>query len=92
MATVPAVVLATAGYDHKIRFWEASTRVCTRTLRHPDSQVNSLAISPDKRLLAAAGNPFVRVFDVANAANANPVATFEGHTTNVVAVRATSAA
>ena len=27
MATVPAVVLATAGYDHKIRFWEASTRV-----------------------------------------------------------------
>ena len=82
---VPAVVLATAGYDHKIRFWEASTRVCTRTLRHPDSQVNTLAISPDKRYLAAAGNPFVRIFDVANAANANPIVTFEGHTTNVVA-------
>ena len=48
-----AVVLATAGYDHKIRFWEASSRVCTRTVRYPDSQVNCLAISDDKLFLAA---------------------------------------
>lgn len=34
-----AVILATAGYDHKIRFWEAPTGVCSRSLRYPDSQV-----------------------------------------------------
>ena len=55
-----AVVLATAGYDHKIRFWEASSRVCTRTVRYPDSHVNCLAISQDKLYLAAGGNPHVR--------------------------------
>ena len=38
------VILATAGYDHTIKFWSAHTGVCTRTLQHPDSQVNSLAI------------------------------------------------
>jgi G protein beta subunit-like protein len=71
-----AVVLATAGYDHKIRFWEASSRVCTRTVRYPDSQVNCLAISDDKLFLAAGGNPHVRVFDVAHAQTSAPVAEF----------------
>ena len=57
-----AVVLATAGYDHKIRFWEASSRVCTRTVRYPDSQVNCLAISDDKLFLrpGATARPRVR--------------------------------
>ena len=56
-----AVVLATAGYDHKIRFWEASSRVCTRTIRYPDSQVNCLAISHDKLYIAAGGHPHVEL-------------------------------
>ncbi len=51
------VVLATAGYDHTIRFWEALSGACIRTIQNPDS-VNQLAISPDKRILAAAGIPF----------------------------------
>ena len=33
------VILATAGYDHAIKFWAAHTGVCTRTLQHDDSQV-----------------------------------------------------
>ena len=37
-----AVILATAGYDHKIRFWEAPTGVCSRSLRYPDSQVREV--------------------------------------------------
>jgi target of rapamycin complex subunit LST8 len=53
-APVTEVVLATAGYDHTIRFWEALSGVCLRTIQHPDS-VNRLAVSPDKRFLAAAG-------------------------------------
>ncbi|KAJ3193775.1 RNase P and RNase MRP subunit, partial [Dinochytrium kinnereticum] len=59
------VVLATAGYDHTIKFWEALSGMCVRTIQHPDnSQVNKLSISPDKRYLAAAGNPHVRIYDI----------------------------
>ena len=35
------VVLATAGYDHSIRFWEATSGLCYRTLQYPDSQASS---------------------------------------------------
>ena len=37
----PSVVLATAGYDHTIKFWEATSGRCYRTLQYTDS-VNSL--------------------------------------------------
>ena len=59
-----AVILATAGYDHKIRFWDAATGNMTCTIRYPDSQVNCLEISPDKNLIAAGGNNHIRIFDV----------------------------
>lgn len=58
-----SVILVTAGYDHTIRFWEAWSGVCSRTVQHPDSQVNRLSISPDKRFLAAAANTHVRLYD-----------------------------
>lgn len=32
-----AVILVTAGYDHTIRFWDALSGVCIRTIQHPDS-------------------------------------------------------
>jgi len=35
-----SVVLATAGFDHKIRFWEAPSGVCSRIIKFPDSQIN----------------------------------------------------
>ena len=34
------VILATAGYDHTIKFWQAHTGQCIRTLQHADSQVS----------------------------------------------------
>ena len=69
------VVLATAGYDHCIRFWDATTGASTRVLKVTDSQVNALAISPDKRLVAAACNPCVKVFDLARSGGeGSPVA------------------
>ena len=79
------VVLCTAGYDHKVRFWEASSRACTRTIRFPESQVNCLAVSNDKLYVAAGGNPHCRIFDVANTANSTHVAQFS-HLSNVTAV------
>ena len=31
------VILATAGYDHTIRFWQGHSGICHRTVQHPDS-------------------------------------------------------
>jgi hypothetical protein len=36
-AKMAGVVLATAGYDHTIRFWEAASGTCNRTVKYPDS-------------------------------------------------------
>lgn len=83
-ATGP-VILATGGYDHTIRFWEALSGQCIRVLQHPESQINSMAITKDKRFLAAAGNPKIQLVDVAGIRN-EPIHVFEGHTNNVTAV------
>ncbi|KAJ5297886.1 hypothetical protein PENANT_c012G00438 [Penicillium antarcticum] len=80
-----SVILCTAGYDHTIRFWEALSGICSRTIQHPDSQVNRLCITPDKRFLAAAGHNNVKLFDI-KSTNPNPVITFEGHTNNITGV------
>jgi G protein beta subunit-like protein len=82
MASERSVVLVTAGFDHTVRFWEAPTGQCHRTLQHNDSQVNCLKITPDKQYLAVAGNPHVRLYEIDNN-NVNPVTTFDGHTGNV---------
>jgi len=79
------VVLATAGFDHTIRLWEAPTGLCHRTLQYADSQINCLQITPDKQLLAVAGNPHVRLFEI-NSSAGTPVTSFDGHTGNVTAV------
>ena len=80
-----SVVLATGGFDHTIRFWEASSGICHRTIQYPDSQVNALEISRNKQFIAAAGNPVARLFDV-NGSNSHPLMSFEGHTTNVTSI------
>ena len=51
-----SVVLATAGYDHTIRFWEATSGICYRTVQYADSQVNKLEITSEKQFIAAAGS------------------------------------
>ena len=78
------VLLATAGYDHTIRLWEAPSGICYRTMQHPDSQVNKLEISPDKQYIAAAGNPSLRIFDI-NGSSPNAVSSYDGHTNNITA-------
>lgn len=45
-------------------------------------QVNKLEITADKQLLAAAGNPSVKIYEV-NSSNAQQVHSFDGHTGNV---------
>ncbi|KAF7678274.1 l-lactate dehydrogenase [Alternaria burnsii] len=80
-----SVILCTAGYDHTIRFWEALSGICSRTIPHPDSQVNRLCISPDKRYLAAAGHHTVKLYDI-KSTNPNAILTFDGHTSNITGV------
>ena len=82
-----SVILATAGYDHKIRFWEAPSGICSRILKYPDSQVNTLEITPDKQFLAAGGNPHIRLYEIAGGGeHQQPVLTLEGHTSSVTSL------
>ena len=85
MAASSSVILASAGYDHTIRFWEATTGICYRTLQYNDSAVNTLQIAADKSLLAAGGNPNIRLYEV-NSNNAQPIVTYDGHTSNVTSL------
>ena len=48
-------------------------------------QVNKIAISPDKRYLAVAGNPAVRLYDV-HSNSPDSVMSFGAHTGNVTAI------
>ncbi|KAJ3370796.1 TOR complex subunit lst8 [Allomyces arbusculus] len=85
-AATSAVILVTAGYDHTIRFWDAPSGNCYRTVQFQSSQVNKLAISPDKKFVVAAGNGTIKFFDVASG-NANPIMSFDGHVGNVTALQ-----
>jgi len=48
--------------------------------------VNCLEISPDKQFLAAGGNPQIRLFEINNTSNHNPVLTLESHTGSVTSL------
>ena len=47
-----SVILCTAGFDHTIRFWEAPTGMCHRTLQYQDS-VHSPPHTPTTLILSA---------------------------------------
>ncbi|KAG7226446.1 hypothetical protein INR49_013858, partial [Caranx melampygus] len=79
------VILATAGYDHTVRFWQAHSGICTRTVQHQDSQVNSLEVTPDRSMIAAAGYQHIRMYDL-NSNNPNPVINYDGVSKNITSV------
>lgn len=80
-----SVILVSSGYDQTIKFWEALSGICSRTIQNADGQVNRMAITPDKRFLAAAGVRTIRLYDI-RSNNPNPTVVFEDHTANVTAV------
>jgi len=82
---MPSQILASAGYDHTIRLWEVATGFTIRTLQFQESQVNALAITPNKQYIAAAGNPQIRLFELCSN-NPQPIITFNGHKGNVIAL------
>ncbi|XP_074647978.1 target of rapamycin complex subunit lst8-like [Tubulanus polymorphus] len=80
------VILATAGYDHTIRFWQAHSGICHRTVQHPDCQVNALEITPDKQHIAAAGYQHIRMYDLNSSGNQNPVVNYDGIAKNITSL------
>ncbi|XP_014220624.1 target of rapamycin complex subunit lst8 [Trichogramma pretiosum] len=76
------VIFVTGGYDHTIKIWQAHSGICQRTLQHIDSQVNALAITPTKHIVAAAGYQHIRMYDL-NSTNPNPIINYEGISKNV---------
>ena len=85
MSSSTNVILATGGFDQKIRLWEATSGICSKTLRFNDSQINCLDVSRDKNLIIAGGAQTVQLFDV-NANNDTPLLSCEGHTNNVTSI------
>ncbi|KAM7346822.1 MTOR associated protein, LST8 [Cochliomyia hominivorax] len=77
------LILATGGYDHTIKLWQAHTGNCIRTLRFVEtSQVNALDRTPDKTRLAACGYQCIRLYDLESTSNV-PVINFESVQKNV---------
>ena len=85
-----SVILATAGFDHKIRFWEAPSGICSRTIKFGDSQVNRLQITPDKQFIAAAGNPVIRLYEIYDAGNATTGGPHPNNSVNPTGTSATT--
>lgn len=79
------VILATGGYDHTIRFWCGYNGQCEETVSHPESQVNAMALSRDRRLLAVAGHQHIRTYAAADAGH-SAVSLYEGVGGNVTGV------
>lgn len=80
------IYLASAGYDHTIRFWSPHEGKCSRVIQHSHSQVNDLKITPDKNFLAAASFQHVRMYNILAIDNNNPEINLEGFNNNVLSI------
>ena len=72
------------GFDHRIMLWESSG-ACVKMVKFPESHVNCIQVSNDKKFLAAGGNPIIHIYDV-NSSVDTPSHTLEGHSGNVMAL------
>uniref|UniRef100_A0A6V7QSM3 Target of rapamycin complex subunit LST8 n=1 Tax=Ananas comosus var. bracteatus TaxID=296719 RepID=A0A6V7QSM3_ANACO len=92
-AIAVAVAVATGGYDPGIKTRDSCASLCRPDhdcLKVPISlnrlcQVNRLEITPDRRLLAAAGNPSIQFYEINPEVN-YPVLSYDSHIRNVTAI------
>ncbi|KAF8590431.1 WD40 repeat-like protein [Ramaria rubella] len=78
-------VLVTGSYDHEIRFWEAWSGICSRTIPRSGETGVRTHLHSFKRYLAAAIHKKVNIYDIGSSSS-TPVVTFEGHTANVTSL------
>jgi eukaryotic-like serine/threonine-protein kinase len=75
-------LVASGGWDHEVKFWDASDGALKRTLRG-DGKVYAVAFSPDGRTLASTNQQTVQLWDVETGQSRQSLA---GHTYPVDAV------
>eukprot|EP00049_Salpingoeca_infusionum_P017618 m.353708 g.353708 ORF g.353708 m.353708 type:complete len:339 (-) comp16826_c0_seq1:2222-3238(-) len=78
-------LVVTGGLEDTIRLWRLDTGATRHTFSHPNSHVNSVNISKDKRHLVAGGYKTVSLYDC-QSGEANSLASFEAHSGNVTSV------
>ena len=82
----------TAGYDHAIKFWDVNSGLPQLQINidSPQTQVNKLALTADRKYLGVAAHNIVKVYEIPafgqGAAAANQEGQFEGHTGNITAL------
>jgi target of rapamycin complex subunit LST8 len=77
------LILATGGYDHTIKFWDANSGLCRRSIALPELPVNRLTITPDRKYLGVAAYNVVKVYDIFSHENE---VSYEGHTGNITSL------
>jgi G protein beta subunit-like protein len=82
------LILATAGYDHCIKFWDVNTGMTMNQINYPDSHINKLAITVDRKYIAVAAHQLVKVYEISMSPNVPPLSevSFEGHSGNITAL------
>lgn len=77
------IILATAGYDKQIKFWNIKNQQCYEQKKMGEASINRLVLSQDKRYIGACTNGLVKVFDMGNLEQGQEM-TFDGLTGNAV--------
>jgi len=58
------LILATAGYDHSIKFWDVNSGLPTTQITYNESHVNKLAITADRKYIGVAAYNVVKVYEL----------------------------
>lgn len=77
------IILATAGYDKQIKFWDIASGKCNISKKFGENAINKLVMSSDRKYLGACTNGYVKVYD---SKNLEQEITFDGLTGNVIAM------
>ena len=77
------IILATAGYDKQIKFWDIRTQQATDSKNSGDNAINKLCLSQDRKYLGACTFGHVKVYDLRHL---DQERTFDGLNGNAVAM------
>ena len=81
--------MATAGYDHSIKFWDVTSALPITQIAYPASHINKLVITADRKYLGVAAYNIVKVYEInlsPNVPTNDDGHTFEGHQGNITAI------